>query len=75
MLIGHPIFRIAFQQDVAALLPLLEDERAGPDRRAAIGIGERIGALRLPTAIVQEGGYNVDTLGRLLARFLTAYAA
>jgi len=35
--------------------------------------GERIGALRVPTAIVQEGGYNVDMLGRLLARFLTAY--
>jgi len=32
--------------------------------------GETIGALRLPTAIVQEGGYNVDVLGDLLVRFL-----
>ncbi|HYZ63730.1 MAG TPA: histone deacetylase family protein [Acetobacteraceae bacterium] len=37
--------------------------------------GERIGALRLPAAIVQEGGYNTDMLGRLLQRFLTAYGA
>jgi acetoin utilization deacetylase AcuC-like enzyme len=35
---------------------------------------ERIAGLRLPAAIVQEGGYNVDRLGRLLERFLTAYA-
>jgi acetoin utilization deacetylase AcuC-like enzyme len=25
-------------------------------------LGERIGALRLPTVIVQEGGYQLDTL-------------
>jgi acetoin utilization deacetylase AcuC-like enzyme len=37
--------------------------------------GERIAALRLPAAIVQEGGYNVDVIGRLLQRFLTAYGA
>ncbi|GAC1339734.1 MAG: histone deacetylase family protein [Acetobacteraceae bacterium] len=35
---------------------------------------ERIGALRLPTAIVQEGGYNIDVIGGLLQRFLAAYA-
>ena len=34
----------------------------------------RIAALRLPTAIVQEGGYNVDEIGTLLATFLSAYA-
>ena len=38
--------------------------------RAAAGVA----ALRLPTAIVQEGGYNTDTLGRLLAGFLGAFA-
>src|SRR5206468_2099568 len=37
--------------------------------------GQRIGALRLPAAIVQEGGYNVDVIGNLLGRFLTAYGA
>jgi acetoin utilization deacetylase AcuC-like enzyme len=36
--------------------------------------GAAIGALRLPTAIVQEGGYNVDVLGGLLTRFLSAFA-
>jgi hypothetical protein len=35
--------------------------------------GAAIGALRLPTAICQEGGYNVDILGALLQRFLTGF--
>ena len=34
---------------------------------------ERIATLGLPTAIIQEGGYNTDLLGTLLERFLTAY--
>ena len=34
-----------------------------------------ISATRLPTAIVQEGGYNVDLLGALLARFLENWSA
>ena len=34
--------------------------------------GAAIGALKLPAAIVQEGGYNVDVIGTLLRRFLTA---
>jgi acetoin utilization deacetylase AcuC-like enzyme len=37
--------------------------------------GAMIGALKLPTAIVQEGGYNVDLIGTLLERFLTGWAA
>jgi acetoin utilization deacetylase AcuC-like enzyme len=36
---------------------------------------ERIAALRLPAAIIQEGGYNTATIGTLLQGFLTAYAA
>ena len=35
----------------------------------------RIAALNLPTAIVQEGGYNTEALGALLQRFLSAYDA
>lgn len=35
--------------------------------------GAAIGGLWLPTAIVQEGGYNVDVLGPLLTRFLTGF--
>ncbi|MEO6782218.1 MAG: histone deacetylase family protein, partial [Bradyrhizobium sp.] len=37
--------------------------------------GEIIGALHLPTAIVQEGGYNVDVIGDLLERFLEGFGA
>lgn len=33
-------------------------------------IGERIGALGLPTALVQEGGYNVEALGANLRALL-----
>ena len=36
--------------------------------------GAAIGGLRLPAAIVQEGGYNLDVIGGLLQRFLAAYA-
>lgn len=35
--------------------------------------GTDIGALRLPTAIVQEGGYNVSVIGTLLTRFLDGF--
>jgi acetoin utilization deacetylase AcuC-like enzyme len=34
---------------------------------------ERVAALGLPTVITQEGGYAVDALGRLLARFLAGW--
>ncbi|MDR3539110.1 MAG: histone deacetylase family protein [Acetobacteraceae bacterium] len=33
--------------------------------------GEAIGGLRLPAAIIQEGGYNTGVIGDLLTRFLT----
>jgi acetoin utilization deacetylase AcuC-like enzyme len=32
--------------------------------------GEAVRGLGLPCAVVQEGGYNTDTIGRLLGRFL-----
>jgi acetoin utilization deacetylase AcuC-like enzyme len=35
--------------------------------------GALIAALGLPSAIIQEGGYNVDLLGALLQRFLTGW--
>lgn len=37
--------------------------------------GTMIGAAKLPTAIVQEGGYSVDVLGTLLTRFLAGFGA
>ena len=36
--------------------------------------GALIGALGLPSAIIQEGGYNVELLGGLLQRFLTGWS-
>ena len=37
--------------------------------------GAAIAAAGLPCAIVQEGGYNLDALGRLLTRFLAGFGA
>ena len=53
------------------------DEPLGFLRVTADGFAHaarRIGALRLPTAIVQEGGYNTDVIGGLLQRVLTEFA-
>ena len=36
-------------------------------------LGERIAALGLPTVIVQEGGYHLDTLASNARRFFTAF--
>jgi acetoin utilization deacetylase AcuC-like enzyme/GNAT superfamily N-acetyltransferase len=38
-------------------------------------IGRRIGALKLPTLLVQEGGYNIRSLGRNASRMLTGVCA
>ena len=38
-------------------------------------IGRRIGGMRLPTLLVQEGGYNIRSLGRNAARMLTGVCA
>ena len=35
--------------------------------------GAAIGRLALPAAFIQEGGYNVETIGPLLGAFLTAF--
>ncbi len=38
-------------------------------------IGRRIASLGLPTVIVQEGGYRLETLGENVVAFLQAFAA
>ena len=38
-------------------------------------IGRRIGNMKLPTLLVQEGGYNIRSLGRNAARMLTGLCA
>jgi acetoin utilization deacetylase AcuC-like enzyme len=35
---------------------------------------EKLAAAKLPTVLVQEGGYNVEVIGTLLERFLTAWS-
>ncbi len=37
--------------------------------------GQMIAALRLPTAIIQEGGYNLNEIGNLLQRFLIGFGS
>jgi acetoin utilization deacetylase AcuC-like enzyme/ribosomal protein S18 acetylase RimI-like enzyme len=44
-------------------------------REGLYEVGRRIGALRLPTLLVQEGGYNIRSLGRNAARMLTGVCA
>ena len=38
-------------------------------------VGQRIGGMRLPTLLVQEGGYNIRSLGRNAAAMLTGVCA
>ncbi len=38
-------------------------------------VGRRIGGLKYPTLLVQEGGYNIRFLGRNAARLLTGFCA
>ncbi|GAC1468881.1 MAG: hypothetical protein NVSMB9_12020 [Isosphaeraceae bacterium] len=44
-------------------------------REGLFEIGQRIGNLRLPTLMVQEGGYNIRSLGRNAERMLTGVCA
>jgi acetoin utilization deacetylase AcuC-like enzyme/ribosomal protein S18 acetylase RimI-like enzyme len=44
-------------------------------REGLFEIGYRIGGLKLPTLLVQEGGYNIRSLGRNAARLLTGVCA
>jgi acetoin utilization deacetylase AcuC-like enzyme len=37
--------------------------------------GEMLGALQLPTVIVQEGGYNLETIGPLVSETLLGFEA
>jgi acetoin utilization deacetylase AcuC-like enzyme len=62
---------------VALVVPLGVDAAAGdpesPLRVTAAGFreaGRLLGALGLPTVLVQEGGYNLDTLGALVLETL-----
>jgi acetoin utilization deacetylase AcuC-like enzyme len=86
---GDPIWLAAIADGLAAirrfgaeaLVVSLGFDASRDEPLSALGVtadgfaraGAAIGAARLPTAIVQEGGYNVDVIGDLLARFVTAF--
>jgi len=44
-------------------------------REGLYEVGRRIGGLHIPTLLVQEGGYNIRSLGRNAARMLTGVCA
>jgi acetoin utilization deacetylase AcuC-like enzyme/ribosomal protein S18 acetylase RimI-like enzyme len=44
-------------------------------RKGLFEVGRRIGGMRLPTLLVQEGGYNIRSLGRNAAAMLTGVCA
>jgi acetoin utilization deacetylase AcuC-like enzyme len=72
------LFELARSREVqAVVVPLGVDAAAGdpesPLRVTAAGfreVGRQIGALGLPTVLVQEGGYDLSTLGDLVAETL-----
>jgi len=65
-----------------ALVLSLGFDASGDEPLAALAVtpdgfaraGAAVASLGLPTAIVQEGGYNVDLIGRLLERFVAGFA-
>ena len=66
------------RQSVPLVVPLgLDIAKADPTGTWAVTpeglfeIGYRVGGLKLPTLLVQEGGYNIRSLGRNAARMLT----
>jgi acetoin utilization deacetylase AcuC-like enzyme len=59
---------------ISAGMDIYADDPLGKIRVTTEGIkeiGTRISALRLPTVIVMEGGYNNDALGRNIVEFLS----
>jgi acetoin utilization deacetylase AcuC-like enzyme/ribosomal protein S18 acetylase RimI-like enzyme len=69
-------------QPEALVVPLgLDIAKADPTgtwsvtREGLFEIGRRIGGVKLPTLLVQEGGYNIRSLGRNAARLLTGVCA
>ena len=62
-----------------ALVVALGVDAAGGDPESPLEVtaagfraaGRALGAVRLPTVVVQEGGYDLDTIGALVHEFLT----
>ncbi len=67
--------------EARALVVALGVDAAGGDPESPLEVsaegfdeaGRRLGALGLPTVIVQEGGYDLETIGGLVAAFLAGF--
>ena len=65
--------------EARALVVALGVDAAGGDPEAPLAVtpegfraaGRALGALRLPTVVVQEGGYDLDAIGDLVCEVLT----
>jgi acetoin utilization deacetylase AcuC-like enzyme len=70
-------------QGAGALVVALGVDAAADDPESPLEItpagyrdaGRRLGELNLPTVIVQEGGYDLDTIGSLVREFLEGFEA
>jgi acetoin utilization deacetylase AcuC-like enzyme len=69
----------AWARGARALVVALGVDAAGGDPESPLEVtaagfraaGRELGALGLPTAVVQEGGYDLGTIGALVSEFLT----
>ena len=68
---GTDLLVLSFGADTFADDPISFFELREGDYAA---IGSRIAALEIPTAIVMEGGYAIEALGRIVASLLSGFA-
>ena len=69
----------AREREARALVVALGVDAAGGDPESPLAVtpagfraaGRTLGALGLPTVVVQEGGYDLDTIGELVVEALT----
>jgi acetoin utilization deacetylase AcuC-like enzyme/ribosomal protein S18 acetylase RimI-like enzyme len=72
---------VRFQPEVVVVSLGLDIAKADPTGTWSVTgdglyeVGYRIGSLKYPTLLVQEGGYNIRSLGRNAARMLTGVCA
>ncbi|MEA2123222.1 MAG: hypothetical protein QOI80_4 [Solirubrobacteraceae bacterium] len=72
---------IAWAGDATALVVALGVDAAAGDPESPLTVsrdgyaeaGRRFAAMQLPTVVVQEGGYDLETLGDLVTAFLVAF--
>ncbi|MEM9515865.1 MAG: histone deacetylase family protein [Actinomycetota bacterium] len=71
----------AFTPDVLVVSLGVDGHRDDPSRALALGtacfsrVGERLAELGVPTVLIQEGGYNLDTIGECVSAVLAGFEA